>query len=118
MRSSLVMLLCVLAGCILTGCHNARISEPLTRTITGDDANAQLEFWHQLEQRPITCNDDAFHGLLLYLDQSDAAADYPARVSALKSRGILPASFNAPAEESITRGTLAVAISNALKIKG
>src|SRR3954451_10802764 len=103
MRLSLVIILCVAAGSVLAGCQNARVSEPLTRTITGDDADAQLEFWHQLEQRPITSNDDAFHGLLLYLDQSDPNADYAARVSALKSRNILPHNFNSPAEESITR---------------
>src|SRR2546421_6017626 len=113
MRWPLVMLLCVLAGC-----QAARVPQPLTRSITGDDADAQLEFWHQLEQQPITCNDDAFHGLLLYLDQSDPNTDYDARVSALKSRGLLPRGFNRPGDEAVTRGTLAVAISNALKIKG
>ena len=68
MRWPLVMLLCVVAGC-----EAARVPQPLTRSITGDDADAQLEFWHQLEQQPITCNDDAFHGLLLFADGKDDA---------------------------------------------
>jgi hypothetical protein len=108
----------LLSMLILTGCQTAHVSEPLTHTITGDDADAQLEFWHQLETRSVTCNDDAFHGLILYLDQSDPNTDYVSRVSALKSRGLLPADFNRAGEEAISRGTLAVAISNALKIKG
>ena len=103
---------------LLAGCQAARVQEPLTRTLAGDDADAQLEFWHQLETRPITCNDEAFHGLILYLDQSDPNADYVSRVDALKSRGLLPRGFNRPADEAVSRGTLAVAISNALKIKG
>ena len=113
MRMSLLILLACLVGC-----QSAHVSEPLTRTLSGDDADAQLEFWHQLETRPVTCNDDAFHGLILYLDQSDPNTDYVSRVNALKSRGLLPKDFDRPADEAVWRGTLAVAISKALKIKG
>jgi len=102
----------------IAGCQSARVSEPLTRTLAGDDADAQLEFWHQLETRPVTCNDEAFHGLLLYLDQSDPNPDYVSRVNALKSRGLIPRGFNQSADQAVSRGTLAIAISNALKIKG
>ena len=66
----------------------------------------------------MTCNDDAFHGLLLYLDGEDTAADYAGRVGTLKSRKLLPADFSRPANEAVQRGTLAVAITQALGIKG
>jgi hypothetical protein len=39
-------------------------------------------------------------------------------VAALKDRGLLPSGFDRPANEAITRGTLAVAITKAMKIKG
>src|SRR5438270_11529954 len=113
MRISLAIFLCAIIGC-----QSARVSEPLTRTLGGDDADAQLEFWHQLETQPVACNDDAFHGLILYLDQSDPNPDYVSRLKALKSRGLLPEGFERPGEEAVSRGTLAVAISNALHIKG
>jgi hypothetical protein len=100
----------------LVGCKSATVSEPLTGKYGGDDV--QLEFWHELAARPVTCNDEAFHGLLLYLDGEDPNTDYAARVSALKSRGLLPAGFNRPANEAVKRGTLAVAIAHALKIRG
>lgn len=103
---------------LTAGCQSAHVPDPLTHSVKGDDADAQLEFWHQLEQRPVTCNDDAFHGLLLYLDQSDPSTDYVSRVNALKSRGLLAHNFDRPGDEAVTRGTLAVAISSALKIKG
>jgi hypothetical protein len=77
-----------------------------------------LDFWHELANRPVTCNDDAFHGLILYLDQTDPSADYSARVQTLKSRHLIPQAFNGPADDAVTRGTLAVAISSALNIKG
>jgi hypothetical protein len=100
----------------LIGCKSATVSEPLTHKYAAADAD--LDFWHELANRPVTCNDEAFHGLFLYIDGEDPNPDYAARVSALKSRGMLPDDFNRPANEAVTRGTLALAITRALKIKG
>ena len=82
------------------------------------DDNAQFEFWRQLSERPLTSNDDAFHGLLLYLYQNDPANDYGGRVRLLKDRKMLPAAFDRPGDEAVTRGVLAVAVAQILKIKG
>jgi hypothetical protein len=101
---------------ITSGCKSATVAEPLTGKYASDDA--QLDFWHELATRPVTCNDEAFHGLLLYIDGTDPNPDYAARVSTLKSRKLLPAGFNRPANEAVKRGTLAVAIAHALNIKG
>lgn len=102
----------------LVGCKSARVEQPLTRTLGSSDVETQLEFWHQLAERPVTCNDEAFHGLLLYLDGDDANDDYAARVQSMKSRGMLPGNFDEPPEKAVSRGTLAVAIVRALQIKG
>jgi hypothetical protein len=107
---------CVIFFAMLMGCQAARVPDPLVKTLASDDA--QLDFWHDLADRPVTCNDDAFHGFILYLDQTDPSADYAARVSTLKSRGILAKDFDRPGDEAVSRGTMAVMISNALKIKG
>ena len=109
----------LLLGCaVAAGCQTARVAEPLTAELAGNDAEAQLAFWHALAERPVTSNDEALHGLLLYLDGEDAAADYAGRVDALKERGILPSWFHRPADQAVLRGTLATAIVNALQIKG
>ena len=100
------------------GCQTARVDQPLTRELGGNEPEQQLEFWHRLADQPVTSNDDAFHGLLLYLDGEDPAEDYASRVRALKSRRLLPAKFSQPAERAVDRGTLAVAIVRALDIKG
>ena len=102
----------------LIGCQSARVAEPLTAKLSGNDADSQLEFWHTLAERHVTSNDEAFHGLLLYLDGKDSAATYADRVLALKARHLLPDSFNSPAAEAVTRGNLAVAILQTLAIKG
>jgi len=103
---------------LLIGCHSAHVDEPLTTKFGGAEPESQLEFWHQLADRPVTCNDEAFHGYLLYLDGQDPNADYNARVGAMKSRGLLPADFNRPGNEAVSRGVLAVAISRGMQIKG
>jgi hypothetical protein len=112
-------LLLVLAGIVLTsGCQTARVEKPLTHELGGNDPNEQLEFWQRLADQPVTSNDDAFHGLLLFLDGGDPASDYAGRVQTLKSRKLLPQSFNQPAEQAVSRGTLAVALVKMLDIKG
>ena len=103
---------------LVTGCHSAKVAEPLTAKLSGNDADAQLEFWHTLAQRNLTSNDEAFHGLLLFLDSNDPATDYPGRVQALKSKGLLDKNFNEPANQAVQRGTLATALVRALHIKG
>ena len=115
MRLRTVALLFALAA---SGCQTARVQRPLTLDHGGNDVGEQLEFWHALAERPVTSNDEAFHGLLMFLDGDDPATDYPGRVSALRSRGLLPGGFDKPADQAIERGTLAVAIVRAMKIDG
>jgi hypothetical protein len=107
--------LCVL---IVIGCHSARVAQPLTQNLSANTPDAQLEFWHTLAGRPVTSNDEAFHGLLLYVDNQDDAGKYAARVKTLKSRKMIPQNFNEPAEQAVSRGTLAVAMCRILEIRG
>jgi hypothetical protein len=107
-----------LLGVAAAGCHTAHVDKPLTAELGKSDPDTQLEFWHTLAEQPVTSNDDAFHGLLLFLDGTDASNDYAGRVEAMKSRKLLPAGFNQPAEQAVDRGTMAVALSRALKIRG
>jgi hypothetical protein len=102
------------------GCQTAHVAQPLTAKLAGagDDADARMEFWHQLSDQPLASNDDAFHALLLYFDGKDDAADYAARVERLKSRGILPKDFAGAADGAVDRGTVAVAVAQGLGIKG
>src|SRR5215204_1585176 len=81
--------LLVVAALVLTGCQNARVDRPLTAELGASDEDTQLEFWHTLAEQPVTSNDDAFHGLLLFLDGTDPATDYAGRVAALQERRYL-----------------------------
>lgn len=111
----------VLAGVVLSGvygCQSAVDMHPLDAKLYADDADAQLDFWHTLASRKLATNDEAFHGMLLYLDGKDAAGSYDERVKLLKSRKMLPSDFKGTANEAATRGTLSVPIVRALQIKG
>lgn len=118
MRTALLLCLMAAAYCLLPGCKSAKVAEPLTAKLAADDPDTQMEFWHSLGSQSLTSNDEAFHGLLLYLDNADPAKDYAGRVQSLKDRGLLDKSFNQPADQAVQRGTLAVALCRALKIKG
>lgn len=103
---------------VVTGCQRPVVTEPLTGPLGDSAPETQLEFWHRLAERPVTSNDEAFHGLLLYLDGQDPATTYDQRVAALKARGLLPDGFAEPGEQALSRGTAALAIARALKIRG
>src|SRR5438477_9220691 len=96
------------------GCASVPAGKSVVSEMSGKPDASEVEFWHALQTRPLATNDDAFHGLLIYLNGSDTSADYAARVSALKQRGMLPANFNEKAAEALERGTLAVALVKAL----
>src|SRR5688572_10427449 len=115
MRQTITILFVAL---MLGGCAMPKAGPSLTKDFGKDDPESQLEFWHRLGDKPMTTNDDAFHGLLLYLDGKDASADYAARVSTLKSRKLLPSGFDRPGDEAIQRGTLAIALIKATKMPG
>jgi hypothetical protein len=111
----------ILAGAALSiagGCSTAKVAQPVVAGLSADDQDTQIEFWHTLAAKPVTCNDDAFHALLLDLDDTDPNANYAARVTALKSRGLLLPSFNSPADDAVRRGVVAVVLCQAAGIKG
>ncbi|MDP9172457.1 MAG: hypothetical protein M3O30_01135 [Planctomycetota bacterium] len=116
--SALIVGTAMALAAISAGCQSAHVSNYVTTQFSGDDADDQLNFWHELATRRLTSNDDAFHGLLLDIDGSDKSADYAQRVQTLKSRGLLPGSFAQPPDMAIERGTLALAIVKQLHLRG
>ena len=112
------LLALLLLNVFTMGCRSAKVAEPLTDKLAGNDSATQLEFWHILADRPVTSNDEAFHGLLLFIDGADNSEDYAARIEQLSARQMLPSGFDEPGDEAVKRGTVAVAFTRVLKIKG
>ncbi len=107
-----------LLSCCAAGCQSARVADPLTHSFAGADPQQQLEFFHRLAERPVTSNDEAFHGVLLFVNGQDGASDFAARCQALRAKGMLAQEFAQGPDQAIERGTLAVALVKALTIKG
>lgn len=103
---------------LMAGCQTTTVQQTVVAKYGADTPEGQLDFWHGLDAAPVATNDDAFHSVLLFVDGTDPNPDYAGRVSALKSRGMLAKNFNEPANQSVTRGTLAVALLKALQLKG
>jgi hypothetical protein len=110
----------LLAAAGIGGCAPIVVKEPMTASVAkiADPDSAQLEFWHGITSQPVVCNDDAFHGLLLFFDEKDLNTDYAGRLAELKSRKLIPSDFNAPADQAVRRGTVAYCILQALHIRG
>ena len=103
---------------VCSGCGSAPVGKSVVTELSSNTDATELDFWHNLSSRSITTNEDAFHGLLLYLDGADGSTDFSARVATLKQRGMLPANFQGAADEAVERGTLAVALVKILDLKG
>jgi hypothetical protein len=111
-------LLLVAVTLLAAGCQTAQVANPLPPEVLGHAPEQQLAFWHTLAERTLTANNEAFHGLLLYIDGQDTCETYEQRVELLKSRRYLPDDFAEPANQAVGRGTLAVAVCRILNIRG
>jgi hypothetical protein len=103
---------------MLVGCQSAKVANPMPAEMLANFPEQQMNYWHSMADRNLISNNEAFHGLLLYVDGKDDSESYEARVQGLKGKKILPASFNEPSDNAVTRGTLAVAMVHILHIRG
>ena len=103
---------------LLTGCTPVVDRHPLDKKFLADDSDSQLDFWHTLATKKLATHDESFHALILYLDSHDQSESYQDRKKVMMARRMLPSDFSGQADEAITRGTISVAISKILQIKG
>jgi hypothetical protein len=106
---------CLFAG---IGCQTTTVPQSTLPRLAGNDPQIQLDYWHELAGKELINNDEALHGILLYLDGKDDCTSYDQRVAALKSRGYLHKSFKQPADQAVERGTIAVVLVKSLNLKG
>lgn len=117
MRFKIALLVTAMAGMALSGCATGVVENPLTTRLSGDDPDTQIEFLHDLADRKLTSNDEAFHALLMFAD-GKSPASYDARVAMLKQEGLVSQGFDEPANHAVRRGTVAVILCHALKVRG
>ena len=91
----------------LAGCARTVVENPQNTNYAPADINAQLDFWHNLDERSAITNDEAMHAILIFAEGADPTASYEERVENLKQRGWLHLSFDESADLAVQRGTLA-----------
>ena len=79
-----------------------------------------LDYWDVLETQSITTNNDALHGLILFVDGDDGLLEtYPERVTRARELGWMSSTGEVPpAQDSATVGLIAVAGCHILDIQG
>jgi len=102
----------------LFSCQRSQVDSDLTVTYPADDVEAELDYWHGLADRPVTSNDEALHGLILFANGTDPNDTYDARVQWLQDKGYLARDFDRPADETAARGTIAQVLCHVLEIEG
>jgi hypothetical protein len=108
----------LLAALTAAGCARTRVDSSLAAPVAVGDVNAELDFWDAMAERPIVCNDDGIHGLLLFTDGADPTASYAERLAVARERGWIEEEFEEPGELAMQRGTIARAIAVHCKIEG
>src|SRR5262245_19904231 len=100
----------LLAGCQGGGNGSETGGRPSVEVSAADlfswgpgSSSQQLEFYDELERRPIASQDDAVHSVLL-LAGGTSAPTYQARLASAKSRGLLDSGYSHPAREAVTVG--------------
>ncbi|MHC5004206.1 MAG: hypothetical protein ACYTJ0_13910 [Planctomycetota bacterium] len=81
-------------------------------------ADDELDFWDDLEQRLVTTNYDALHGLLMVAGDESSEGDWAAHLAAARDRGWLGPDQEPVPDEAATTGLIALAACEILDIDG
>ena len=120
MRSEFQALLIVFAAAGLSACglHDRTTIESPAAAQFPTDADT-LDYWDTLELQPVTTNDDALHGLLLFVNTQPPATTWDERVAAAEALGWLEPGKNALEPlESAQMGLVAVCLCHAIDVQG
>ena len=114
-RGSLAVVALCCATTVFFGCHSGRVIGPKARLTTGEDSAAFLD---RMSSQENVSENDAMRGILLLLDGKDKAQTFQERVTVLRERKIVDASWDFSASRPITRGKYAYMIYQASKMPG
>lgn len=99
-------------------CTRSTITGGLDTAYNPQDITRDVAFWHRLTERSAVTNDEGLHGLLGFVLGDDPSKNYDQRVKLAIEKGLLPAGFKEPLNETMNKGTLAYALAHYLEIKG
>ncbi|MBL0927193.1 MAG: hypothetical protein IBJ11_06010 [Phycisphaerales bacterium] len=107
-----------LVPAVLAGCARTTLPDAMGEDFSAQQQLSEAEFFSEMSSRGAVSNNEGLHGVFLLIDGNDPANTYAARVAEAKKRGWLSESWDEPANLAMQRGTLARALTSALKIEG
>ena len=111
----MLMLAVLLCG---FGCARTTVTDGLPLDHEPGDISAEMSYWHDLADRPVTTNNEALHGLIVFAEGADPNKTYDERVMWLKERGHLSADFDGAADAAAERGRIAQVLAGMMDVKG
>ena len=111
-----LMLVANLAGCTPAGVKGVRAFEDLPPA-EGEVAS-DAEFFYTLTNKPLCSTDDAYQGILYFVDGKDTSGDFKERVARVQMHGLVKKSWKHNPQAPITKGKVAYMFARALEIPG
>lgn len=107
-----------LGGCAPTSVKNADAQAftdlPEAQTDTGSDAG----FLFDLSQKKSCSTDDAYRGMLFFLDGTDTSSNFQERTARLAMHKVIKENWQHNPQETITNGKVAYMLARALGVRG
>ena len=111
-----VMLLVSLAGCRPIGVKGVRAFTDLPAA--DKEGVSDAEFLYNLTNKRYCSTDDAYQGILYFVDGQDSSADFKERVARVQMHGLVKKSWKHNPQGPITKGKVAYMFARALEIPG
>ena len=110
------MLIVGLAGCAPSGVTGVRAFDDLP-SVEGDMAS-DAEFIFDLSEKKHCTTDDAYRGMLYFIDGKDTSRNFRERTARLAMRGVIDTNRTHKRNATITNGTVAYMLVRALGCRG
>ena len=114
----LMMVGVMVAGCTPAGVKMAKVGafEDLPEAEGEVDSDAQFLF--ELAEKKQCTSDDAYRGMLYFLDKSDTSKDFQERTARLVMHGVVDKKWKHNPSEVVNTGKVAYMFARALEIRG
>lgn len=111
-----LLLLLSLAGCAPRGIQPVKAFSDLPPAEQEVDSDAG--FLYELAKKPHCSTDDAYRGMLYFIDGTDTAGNFQERTARLAMHGVIKKSWTHNPNSVATKGTVAYMLARAVGIKG
>ena len=111
-----LMLIAGAVGCTPGGVRGVRAFDDLPEA--EGEVVSDAEFLYELSDKKYCTTDDAYRGMLQFVDGQDTSSTFQERTARVQMHGLVKKGWKHVAEEPITKGKLAYMFARALELPG